>query len=172
MFANKKGGIMLIKLSKFLSSDSKCFIVDESLIIDDEYFLDKTNLKNIVKLKGEIIKAEGDLYFEGTLKYAFTDECARCLKEFLREFEMKFKAEIVQFEDNESDEVQFVIKDGNIEMDEAIKQLIYLSMPMKSLCSNDCKGMCPSCGANLNYEKCQCENNLTDPRFDKLKDLL
>jgi len=59
-----------------------------------------------------------------------------------------------------------------IRMDEIIKQLIYLSLPMKSLCNDDCKGICPYCGVNLNNEICQCERNLTDPRFDKLKDLL
>jgi uncharacterized protein len=72
----------------------------------------------------------------------------------------------------ESDNLQMVITDGTIKMDEAIKQLIYLSMPMKSLCRDDCKGICPNCGVNLNEETCQCENSITDPRFDKLKDLL
>ena len=78
----------------------------------------------------------------------------------------------MQHEDKESDEIQLVMIDGIVKMDEPIKQLIYLSMPMKSLCKQDCKGICPNCGVNLNDEKCQCENDLTDPRFDELKDLL
>lgn len=163
---------MLIKLNKFLSSDAKYLKVDENFIIDDENFLEKTNLKGFVNLKGEIYKVDEDISFTGTIKYTFADECARCLEEFDNSIETKFQAEIVQNADEESDEAQLVIKDGNIEMDEAVKQLIYLSMPMKSLCRNNCKGICPGCGVNLNYEKCQCENNLTDPRFDKLKDLL
>lgn len=163
---------MLIKINKFLSSDAISLKVNEIFVIDDEEFLAKTSLNKNVALNGEIFRIEDSVMFTGTIKYTFADECARCLKEFDNTVETKFQAVIVQKEDEESDEIQLVITDGNVRMDEAIKQLIYLSMPMKSLCNKDCKGICPNCGVNLNYEKCQCENNLTDPRFDKLKDLL
>jgi uncharacterized protein len=170
--ANKKGGIMLLKLSKFLSSDAISLKVDEKFVIDDEDFLEKTRLKNNVLLNGEIFKIDDSIIFTGTINYTFTAECARCLNEFDNTVESKFQAVIVRKEDKESDEIQFVITDGNVETDDTIKQLVYLSMPMKLLCSKDCKGICPNCGVNLNNQKCQCENNLTDPRFDKLKDLL
>ena len=170
--ANKKGGIMLLKLSKFLSSDAISLKVNENCVIDDEDFLEKTRLKKNVLLNGEIFKIDNSIIFTGTINYTFTAECARCLKEFDNTIETKFQAVIVQKEDKESDEIQFVITDGNVETDDTIKQLIYLSMPMKLLCNKDCKGICPNCGVNLNNQKCQCENSLTDSRFDKLKDLL
>lgn len=163
---------MLLKIKKFLSSDAKSYKVNESFVIDDEEFLQQTHLDKNVLLTGEIFKIEDSVIFTGAINYTFTAECARCLKEFDNTIESKFQAVIVQNEDTESDEIQLVITDGNVKMDETIKQLIYLSMPMKSLCNKDCKGICPDCGVNLNNEKCQCENNLTDPRFDKLKDLL
>lgn len=163
---------MLLKINKFLSSDAASLKVNENLVIDDEDFLAKTRLDKHVLLNGEIFKIDDNLMFTGTVNYKFTCECARCLKEFENTTEAKFQAAIVQKEDEESDEIQFVITDGKVQMDEIIKQLIYLSMPMKSLCNKDCKGICPNCGVNLNYEKCQCENNLTDPRLEKLKDLL
>ncbi len=163
---------MKIKISKFLSSDALSLKVKENLIVDDKEFLTNTNLDGNIQLTGEIFKSGEDLYFTGTVKYTFKDKCARCLKEFENTAENKFQAIIVPKEDEESDEMQFVLKDGTVIMDEGIKQLIYLSMPMKSLCSKDCKGICPNCGVNLNNESCQCENHLTDPRFDKLKNLL
>ena len=163
---------MLLKINKFLSSDAISLKVNENFVIDDEDFLEKTRLNKIVLLNGEIFKIDDNLMFSGTVNYTFTGECARCLKEFDNTIETKFQAVIVKKEDKESDEIQFVIADGNVQMDETIKQLIYLSMPMKLLCNKDCKGICPNCGVNLNYEKCQCENNLTDPRLEKLKDLL
>ncbi|HKM01318.1 MAG: DUF177 domain-containing protein [Tissierellia bacterium] len=163
---------MLLKIKEFLSSDAMSLKVNENLVIDDKEFLEQTHLHKNVLLNGEIFKIEGSVIFTGTINYTFTDECARCLKEFGNVVESKFQALIVQHEDKESDEIQLVMIDGIVKMDEPIKQLIYLSMPMKSLCKQDCKGICPNCGVNLNDEKCQCENDLTDPRFDELKDLL
>ncbi len=163
---------MLLKIKKFLSSDAMSFKVNENLVIDDEEFLKETRLNKNVLLTGEIFKIDDSVEFTGAISYTFTDECARCLKEFDNTIQTKFHAVIVHKEDMESDEIQLVITDGNVRMDETIKQLVYLSMPMRSLCNNNCKGICPDCGVNLNNEKCKCENNLTDPRFDKLKDLL
>lgn len=163
---------MLLKIKKFLSSDALSCEVNENFVIDDNEFLEETSLNENISLSGEVFKTYDGLILSGIINYTFADQCARCLKEFDNKINTKFQASIVQVIDEESDEIQLVITDGNIKMDETIKQLIYLSMPMKSLCGKDCKGICPNCGINLNNEKCQCENNLTDPRFDKLKDLL
>ncbi len=163
---------MLLKIKKFLSSDAMSLSVNENLVIDDEEFLEQTRLNENILLTGEIFKIDDSAEFTGAISYTFIDECSRCLTEFDNIINFKFQAALVQKEDIESDEIQLIITDGNIRMDETIKQLVYLSMPMKSLCNNNCKGICPDCGVNLNNEKCQCENNLTDPRFDKLKDLL
>lgn len=163
---------MLLKIKSFLSSDAVSLTVNENFSIDDEEFLKETGLDKDVLLTGEILKIDDGAVFTGKIEYTFTDECARCLKVFDRRIESSFQADIVEKEDTESDEIQLLIADGSIKMDETIKQLIYLSLPMKSLCSKDCKGICPSCGVNLNNEQCKCENNLRDPRLEKLKDLL
>ena len=163
---------MLLKIKKFLSSDAVSLAVNEKFSIDDGEFLKETRVDKDVLLTGEILKIDDGTVFTGKIEYTLSDECARCLKEFDRKIESKFQAELVQKEDIESDEIQLLVTDGTIKMDETIKQLIYLSLPMKSICSKACKGICPSCGVNLNNEKCKCENSLTDPRFEKLKDLL
>ena len=56
--------------------------VNENLVIDDKEFLEQTHLHKNVLLNGEIFKIEGSVIFTGTINYTFTDECARCLKEF------------------------------------------------------------------------------------------
>ncbi|MDW5300280.1 MAG: DUF177 domain-containing protein [Sedimentibacter sp.] len=165
---------MLIRLNKFLSSDAVSLNVNENYVIDDKEFLSKTCLNTDINLKETIFKVEDNILLNVTIKYTFLDECERCLENFDNTVETKFEAIVVQKinEDEEFDEIQLLITDGCVVLDEIIKQMIYLSMPMKSLCKADCKGICPTCGVNLNYEKCKCENNLTDPRFNKLKDLL
>ena len=165
---------MLIRLNKFLSSDAMSLNFNENFVIDDEEFLSKTHLNKNITFNADIFKVESSVLLTGTIQYTFVDECARCLENFNNTVETKFEAIIVKKinEDEESDEIQLILTDGCVMLDDIIKQMIYLSMPMKSLCKADCKGICPTCGVNLNYEKCKCENNLTDPRFNKLKDLL
>jgi uncharacterized protein len=174
---SKKGDYMLIRLNKFLSSDQISLKIDKNFTIDDEAFLSDTHLHKNINFKGEAFKVDGSILLNGIIKYTFSDQCARCLTHFDNTIETEFKAVLSDCpkeneKDNESDEIQLKITDGCIDPEEDIKQMIYLSMPMKSLCKPDCKGICPNCGVNLNYEECKCKDNLIDPRFEKLKDLL
>lgn len=165
---------MLIRLGKFLASDQTSLKINENFVIDDESFLSKTHLHKDIIFMGEVFNADENALLNGTIKYTFLAECARCLTPFDKTVETDFEAVLVHElnEDGESDEIQLKISEGCVDLEEIIKQIIYLSMPMKSLCKKDCKGICPNCGVNLNLEKCKCGDNLTDPRFDKLKDLL
>ena len=165
---------MLIRLNKFLSSEQISFEISEKFAIDDEDFLSKTHLHKDIYFNGAIFKVEENVILNGTIKYTFDDECARCLTTFDNAVTTTFEAVLLRQvdENDESDEIKLKITDGCVDLEETIKQMIYLSMPMKSLCKKDCKGICLNCGVNLNNEECKCNNNLTDPRFDKLKDLL
>lgn len=165
---------MLIRLNNFLSSDQISLNFNENFEIDDESFLLKTHVHKHIIFSGDIFKVDESVLLNGTIKYTFVDECARCLTTFDNTVETKFDAILVREldENNESDEIQLKISEGCVDLEETIKQMIYLTMPMKSLCKKDCKGICPNCGVNLNLEECKCEDNLADPRFDKLRDLL
>lgn len=165
---------MIINLNKFLSSDNISYNYRDNFIIDDEDLLEKTHLNKTIVFNGDFFKVENSILLTGTVKYTYAEKCARCLAEFDNTIETKFEAVVVQknYDDEESDEIKLVIEDGCVNLDETIKQLVYLSMPMKSVCKADCKGICPTCGVNLNVEECKCQNKTTDPRFDKLKNLL
>lgn len=165
---------MLIRINKFLTSDQLSYNISETFSIEDEDFLSQTHLHECVVFNGGVFKVDDNILLSGTIKYTFTDECARCLTVFENTVEARMEAVLVHQldEDDNSDEIQIKITDGCVDLEEAIKQMIYLTMPMKSLCKKDCKGICPNCGVNLNNENCKCEDSLTDPRFDKLRDLL
>lgn len=72
--------------------------------------------------------------------------CSRCLKETRHVVEQSFTK---SYKDSEAGEW--------LEIDEDIRQEILLNFPMKVLCKQDCKGQCPICGVDLNYEKCSCK---------------
>jgi uncharacterized protein len=52
-----------------------------------------------------------------------------------------------------------------------MQEQLYLSLPMKPLCQDACKGLCPSCGTNLNRGACDCSNQWIDPRFAALREI-
>lgn len=55
-----------------------------------------------------------------------------------------------------------------IDLGEVVREQLYLALPMKPLCSEACKGLCPVCGANRNRETCACQNEWVDPRMAAL----
>ncbi len=61
------------------------------------------------------------------------------------------------------------ITDSEIRLDDIVREQIYLSLPMKCLCREDCSGLCPLCGTNLNMKKCECLREKGHPGFSKLK---
>ncbi len=72
--------------------------------------------------------------------------CSRCMEESEREVRESFKLSYPASSGN-----------GYIEVDNDIRQEILLNFPMKVLCKPDCRGICPGCGANLNFEECRCK---------------
>ena len=72
---------------------------------------------------------------------------------------------------DEENEVHFFQGD-EIDITEAVLKQIFLNLPMKFVCREDCQGFCPHCGINLNTGKCSCADDQIDPRWEKLKILL
>ena len=73
---------------------------------------------------------------------------------------------------NEDNDDYIVSKDGFIDADDTLIEQILLELPLKHLCREDCKGLCPKCGADLNTTQCSCDTSDPDPRFDVLRKLL
>ena len=132
-----------------------------------------------VKLK--ITKAGDQYLLEGSLSGGLRVVCDRCLDDYHMDLKHDFNAYLdspppsdthlseVELLDEDM-EVDF-IKDREIDLDEMIKEQIYLSLPMKSLCTDQCRGLCPICGMNLNVSDCQCQREQGHPGFLKLRDL-
>ena len=67
----------------------------------------------------------------------------------------------------------YILTEGNsLDLDELVVSDILLELPTKLLCKEDCKGLCSSCGRNLNEGKCGCEEKTVDPRLEVLRQLL
>jgi len=125
------------------------------------------------------IQRSADEYFcRGQVTARVLLECARCLAEF--ETDLVGETNFVVCSEQEaqahrrSDEEEYVCFQGNdlrVDIVEPIRQTLVLTMSMKPLCSEDCRGLCPTCGTNLNEQTCNCTNETIDPRWDGLKRL-
>lgn len=102
--------------------------------------------------------------------------CDRCLEEYDTVFEgnfgLLFHIGMQDLVTDEDDVVLLPPETVDIDLQPHIKEFLILNIPMKMLCSDDCKGMCPHCGADLNKEQCSCEKTQIDPRWAKLQDFL
>jgi uncharacterized protein len=105
--------------------------------------------------------------------------CDRCNDDFKRSFDSHFTL-LYLFNKKEIDEDEINVKflsltDDKIDLTDDVIDYARLSIPMKKLCNEDCKGLCIKCGTNLNHKKCNCTNEDIDPVWDqlfKLKDKL
>jgi len=108
-------------------------------------------------------------------------ECDRCTEDYLTELKNSFEV-VYLLSDSEKNEgsedinVHFISPDADkISIKDEVIDFALLAVPFKKLCSDDCKGLCPSCGTDLNKENCNCDKDTTNPVWEplmKLKDKL
>ncbi|MDL0173627.1 DUF177 domain-containing protein, partial [Clostridioides difficile] len=133
-----------------------------------------------VNLKGKVSKTNKGLYLDIDVNFTIVDNCSRCLKEVEIPLEYSIQGFLVKEEDYDEDEFEefdpFIFDGEEIDLIDIIEQTLDFNVPHKVLCSENCKGLCQVCGANLNEEECSCseitnDEEYIDPRFAKLKDL-
>lgn len=149
--------------------------VDEYYEIDSfEYAKEKIRLSSPVHLIFQLLRARNGILLKGKLCTEFILECSLCLKEYKQEICTdldEFFVTLDQLSETEEDEVFIIQDDETIDIEPMIFQNLVLSVPMKPLCSDDCKGICPKCGADLNEASCECAKEDFDERFNVLKKL-
>lgn len=125
--------------------------------------------------------AGGEIHIVGRLATRVETVCARCLESVTRElvpsFDVRYRpvAAISREEEveltPEEAEVGFYPGEGMFLADILAEQ-VHLAQPMKTLCREDCRGLCAGCGANRNRERCRCGTRAVDPRLAPLAALL
>ena len=120
--------------------------------------------------EGRVFNEAGILTLEGTLTAEMICFCDRCGAEFESVKETELSVTIV--EENTGDDPELYLLEGDeIDLDDLLSTCFVLDMETKFLCDEDCKGLCSSCGQNLNLGPCKCRKPI-DPRFAVLEQLL
>lgn len=125
-----------------------------------------------VHVKGRAENIGGQVEISAHVSAKVMARCARCMKDIFEDVDFDYTEKLAGkgAEVTEGDDV--ILLDGT-EVDIAdltLKNFITVS-PMKYLCKEDCKGLCPHCGADRNLTDCGCDDDIIDPRFDVLNNL-
>ena len=120
-----------------------------------------------------IIQAkDGDVTCQISVTSDFTVICSRCAEPFTLPFSASVIKKIKRQDSGEFEDAIFVDGGYCFDIAEEVRTQIYFEFPAKPLCREDCKGLCPVCGCNLNTGSCSCDIRTTDPRLDVLKKLI
>ena len=124
-----------------------------------------------VEIEGSVTNHAGALVLEGTARSVLELQCDRCGKTFSREHVVVLDNLVAQeLEDEENDDI-LLLEGTELDLDETAGTAFILAMDTKNLCSDDCKGLCAKCGADLNLGPCGCRPDV-DPRLAALAQLL
>lgn len=124
-----------------------------------------------VSVVGAVRNIAGMLRLTADADTTLSCVCDRCGTAFEKPFRLSLERMLAEeLEDAENDDI-LLLDDGAFDLDELVREAFILNMDTKTLCREDCKGLCSGCGANLNFEACRCKKEI-DPRWAALQKLL
>lgn len=179
---------MRIDLRKLISGEIKKMPIEYSFPIDEapepdqgletiDTRIDGVAFESPVRVKGEIVNMGGYMRLTAVAAIDYNAECARCLLPLERSFEVSVERTIVSqgtlenTPDDEADEY-LVMSENAVDPDQLFIEELMMEFPTRELCDENCKGLCPKCGKNLNDGDCGCVKKEIDPRLAILQKLL
>lgn len=170
---------MKIDMTPILSGETEVIPFDLSAPLGEEaaeqFRTDfDADFTSLLHLTGRVVNHSGYMSLEVGLSADYETRCARCLKEL--KFTASYSAEkplavrgTLQDEENED---YVIIDENELDLMPIAEELLLLELPQKHLCREECRGLCPKCGHDLNEGDCGCEKHEIDPRLAVLKQLI
>ena len=149
----------------------------ESLPLDYEFDFSKEELGGVfpfttpVTLKGEIRNTAGIVTIEAKADFSMEVTCDRCAEDIKPQFSVNVEHGLVASLNHEDNDDYILVEDMKLDIEQLTLEDIFLALPVKILCNDDCEGICCKCGANLNEGPCGCKKDI-DPRLEALLGLL
>ncbi len=160
---------MDISVKKLLSGELRELNFDFEIPMDyseNGYTVNKNAI-----VKGTVRDMGGYMQLDAECKVGYETSCARCLKDLSGDCTLDISKPLAVKLESEDEEGEYIIIGENsvINIDELITEELLLSLPLRSLCKEDCLGLCPKCGCNKNERECGCITKEIDPRWAILK---
>ena len=141
---------------------------------------ERVNLSQTAEVSGSVRETGDGVFVNGHIETLAQLECDRCLKPIELPVSADFALEYITGADYESssaaalsdEEMSVSVFEGeSIDVDEIVREQILLAVPARTLCREECKGICPECGIDLNTGECSCAVDEVDPRWAALKSI-
>ena len=142
-----------------------------SMDLSDMEFAGRHPISRPVEVTGTVSNSADVLELELTARTTLNSVCDRCAKEFRNPKSVDFSCVLAEEKEDEENEDIVLLEEGTVDAEDLARTAFILGMDTKTLCSEDCKGLCPRCGADLNLGPCSCKKEV-DPRLAVLAKLL
>lgn len=160
---------MFVDISEILMKKGQSATFDISKdLSSDEYKPNINKFLSPVKVEGTVTNVDGKFNLKAKGSVNVLLSCSRCLKDV--EYELLFDIDEIYTNTGNEEEAE-TFNGSIIELSSVVRRSILFSLPMKVVCREDCKGLCPVCGKDLNEGECNCDTSYINPKFESLRSL-
>ena len=163
---------MLIQCRPLFVGEADHLPIDVSLDFSEVEFQGMHPFSKPVRVTGAVTARAGVVQLSVRAVFDFDGCCDRCLTPFVRAYDLPLEHTLVTTLENEENDDFLLLENYCLDLAEAVQTDIQLELPYKSLCREDCRGLCTLCGKNLNEGLCGCNHKSVDPRLAVLGQLL
>ncbi len=163
---------MKIELKRLTGTNMVSIPFSDTIDLSNEVLYGQKPFRHPVQASGTVTNELGVLRLTGTAKAVYSTACARCLKPL--DILLTAEVDTILTDDPEAveDDDLFIVEGESVDTAEVMIPALLLQVQMTYLCREDCKGICPHCGADRNEVECDCEKQKKGPLFELLRGLV
>ena len=163
---------MPLELNDIFVTPDSSLAVDECFVYDELSADGEQLIVSPVAVKGQVRNTGGLVELIYTAEFTYSKPCDRCLAVAEKTVKQDFVHTLALSAENEDTDDIIIVAGYTLDLLGLVRDDILLEMPIKHLCSEECLGLCPVCGQNLNEGSCTCKKDAVDPRMAVLDELL
>lgn len=161
---------MILDLESVFNTEGLSKEFEYELDLSEEEVSGSKPFTSPVKVSGCVSNSTDIVELKAKADFVLELDCDRCAKPIKSELSIKINHTLVTSLNDETNDELVLVNELRFDLDELVTEDIFLSLPVKFLCKEDCKGICSSCGKDLNQGECGCKKEV-DPRWAALNQL-
>ncbi|VYT75150.1 DUF177 domain-containing protein [Clostridium tertium] len=163
---------MIIQFSDLISSKNRKKEINVTYDLEPLYFDgEKIEAVEALSVVGNITSVGDVLTLRASIKTKLNLNCSRCLEAFIYPIDIEIEERFTNNKELQNDEEIIFVDSNVLDVTEIVENVIISTLPIKRLCTDNCRGLCYQCGKNLNQGSCNCITNDVDLRLAKLQEL-
>lgn len=163
---------MLLQCRPLFVGEVNSLPIDTELDFSQVEFQGGCPFTDPIRVTGAVTVRAGVVQLSARAALSIDGNCDRCLTPFTRSYDIPLEHTLVSTLENEENDDYILLDNYQLNLDDLVMADILLELPYKSLCREDCLGLCSICGKNLNEGPCGCNQRTVDPRLAILGQLL